>query len=142
MQNTIDKNRTQNFPRYKFLFFIFATVLLFSACEGEKKDKASVIIEVEGEEVPIDEESGLVAQGDYMIVKGQCTACHSGKLVTQNRATREGWEEMIRWMQKTQKLWDLGEQEEIILDYLATYYSPEEEGRRRNLEVDEWYEIE
>ena len=60
----------------------------------------------------------------------------------QNRATREGWEEMIRWMQETQKLWDLGPTEDKILDYLATYYAPENKGRRAQLVVDEWYEIE
>lgn len=85
--------------------------------------------------------SGLIAEGDYLIVKATCTACHSGKLVTQNRATREGWEEMIRWMQRTQKLWDLGEQEPIILDYLAEHYAPEEKGRRQNLAVEQWYDI-
>ncbi len=85
--------------------------------------------------------SGLVAEGDYLIVKANCTACHSGKLVTQNRATREGWEEMIRWMQKTQKLWDLGENEDVILDYLAEHYAPEDKGRRENLVVEQWYDI-
>lgn len=85
--------------------------------------------------------SGLVAEGDYLLVKATCTACHSGKLVTQNRATREGWEEMIRWMQRTQKLWDLGETEGPILDYLAEHYAPEQSGRRRNLVVEEWYDI-
>ncbi|MFK7921575.1 MAG: monoheme cytochrome C [Bacteroidia bacterium] len=85
--------------------------------------------------------SGLIAEGDYLIVKATCTACHSAKLVTQNRATREGWEEMIRWMQRTQKLWDLGENEDPILDYLAAYYAPEDKGRRQNLVVEQWYDI-
>ncbi len=88
-----------------------------------------------------DLQTGFVAEGDYLLVKSTCTACHSAKLVTQNRATREGWEEMIRWMQKTQKLWDLGETEGPILDYLADYYSPQFKGRRANLVVEEWYEI-
>lgn len=90
----------------------------------------------------IDVASGFVADGDYMLVKTNCTACHSSQLVLQNRATREGWEEMIIWMQETQKLWDLGENQDKILDYLATHYAPEKEGRRRNLVVQEWYEIE
>lgn len=88
-----------------------------------------------------DAETGLIAQGDYLLVKSTCTTCHSAQLVTQNRATREGWEEMIRWMQETQKLWDLGETEAPILDYLAEHYSPEYKGRRVNLVVEEWYEI-
>ena len=91
----------------------------------------------------IDVASGFVAEGDYLLVKGTCTACHSGKLVLQNRASREGWKEMIRWMQETQKLWDLGEAEDKILDYLATHYGPvENKGRRTHLVVEEWYEIE
>jgi len=65
-------------------------------------------------------------------------------LVTQNRATREGWKEMIIWMQATQGLQDLGENEKPILDYLAKHYAPEELGRRANLNVDEieWYILE
>ncbi len=86
--------------------------------------------------------TGFKAEGDYLTVIANCTSCHSSKLVLQNRATKEGWEEMIRWMQQTQKLWDLGENEEKILNYLATYYGPEDKGRRAPLAVEEWYEIE
>lgn len=89
----------------------------------------------------VDVATGLVAVGDYQLVKANCTACHSSKLVLQNRATREGWQEMIRWMQETQNLWDLGENEDKILDYLATHYAPASQGRRAPLVVNEWYEI-
>ncbi|MEM9141910.1 MAG: monoheme cytochrome C [Bacteroidota bacterium] len=70
-----------------------------------------------------------------------CTTCHSARLVTQNRMTREGWLATIRWMQETQNLWDLGDQEPIILDYLSTYYAPEEKGRRGPLKSIEWYSL-
>jgi len=88
--------------------------------------------------------TGLAYAEGFDIVRGTCTPCHSAKLVTQNRATRAGWSQMIRWMQETQGLWDLGKQEPIILDYLATHYAPKEEGRRANLEVEaiEWYVLE
>jgi hypothetical protein len=76
-----------------------------------------------------------------MAVVTNCTPCHSARLVTQNRMTREGWEQTIRWMQKTQNLWDLGANEAIILDYLAAHYAPEKKGRRQNLENIEWYEL-
>lgn len=89
----------------------------------------------------IDVATGFVAEGDYMIVKSTCTACHSAKLVTQNRATREGWLEMIRWMQETQKLWDLGDNEDLILDYLAQFYGPEDQGRRAPVEIEKWYAL-
>ena len=68
--------------------------------------------------------------------------CHSALLVTQNRMSRESWEATIRWMQQTQNLWDLGKNEEIILNYLATYYAPEKKGRRQNLQDIEWYVLE
>ncbi len=85
--------------------------------------------------------TGLKVAEGWEVVRGVCTACHSAKMVTQTKATREGWEQMIRWMQETQGLWDLGDQEKIILDYLAANYAPEEAGRRPNLDVEaiEWY---
>lgn len=88
--------------------------------------------------------TGLVYDKGFDIVRGTCTACHSAKLVTQNRATKEGWKQMIDWMQETQGLWDLGENEAIILDYLSTHYAPENTGRRKVLDVAEieWYILE
>ena len=88
--------------------------------------------------------TGLVYAEGFEWVRSTCTACHSAKLVTQNRATRAGWLEMIRWMQSTQGLWDLGEKEKPILDYLAKHYAPEEIGRRAALPVAEieWYILE
>lgn len=60
------------------------------------------------------------------LVEENCTACHSAKLVLQNRMTRDGWQNTIRWMQKTQGLWEFDpEDEKKILDYLATYLNPE-----------------
>lgn len=86
-------------------------------------------------------ETGFIASNGLEAVINNCTNCHSAKIVTQNRMTREGWLTTIRWMQKTQNLWDLGDQESIILDYLAANYTPENKGRRQNLAVEEWYEL-
>lgn len=86
--------------------------------------------------------TGLAIGDGFEQVKATCLACHSSKLITQNRADREGWKKMIRWMQETQNLWDLGPNEDVILDYLAAHYSPEEMGRRANLTQIEWYELE
>ncbi|WP_194776119.1 cytochrome C [Pararhodonellum marinum] len=95
---------------------------------------------------PIEEgihvETGLIAGEGLTAVIANCTNCHSAKLVTQNRFTAEGWIRVIRWMQETQDLWDLGTNEELIVAYLAKYYAPEELGRRKQLKVDEWYELE
>jgi len=89
-------------------------------------------------------QTGLIYAEGFELVRGTCTACHSAKIVTQNRATKEGWVQMIRWMQKTQGLWDLGENESIIVDYLAKHYAPEDIGRRANLDIAaiEWYILE
>lgn len=86
--------------------------------------------------------TGLIVDDGFNQVKATCLACHSAKLVTQNRADREGWKKMIRWMQETQNLWDLGQNEDIILDYLAKNYAPEDKGRRAPLKNIEWYTLE
>jgi hypothetical protein len=90
-------------------------------------------------EKSIDSVSGFIQAPGLQETITNCTTCHSAQLVTQNRMTKEGWLSTIRWMQKTQNLWDLGDNEAIILEYLATNYAPEEKGRRENLQVDEWY---
>lgn len=89
-------------------------------------------------------QTGLVYALGFDAVRKNCTGCHSPQLITQNRATREGWHQMIRWMQETQGLWDLGASESTILDYLAEHYAPEAVGRRPNLNVEEieWYVLE
>ena len=70
----------------------------------------------------VDGQTGLVVDKGYEIVKAYCTACHSARLITQAGKTRQGWVDSIRWMQKTQGLWDLGAYENEILDYLSTNY--------------------
>lgn len=75
----------------------------------------------------------LQADQNLPYVIAHCTTCHSSALITQNRMTREGWLKTIRWMQDKQGLWPLGEHEDIVLDYLETYYFPEETGRRKPL---------
>ncbi|GAB3641993.1 hypothetical protein GCM10027423_26290 [Spirosoma arcticum] len=99
------------------------------------------MVNVEG--VRVDAESGLTLDATMPIVKGQCTACHSSKLILQSHFDREKWIERIRWMQRTQKLWDLGDTEKPILDYLTKYYGPVEtpfDGRRLPLSAQTWHE--
>jgi hypothetical protein len=86
--------------------------------------------------------TGLIVDDGFQQVKASCLACHSSKLITQNRADRDGWKKMIRWMQEYQNLWDLGPNEDVILDYLAKHYAPEDKGRRANLTNVEWYVLE
>ena len=86
-----------------------------------------------------DSETGLIAADGWIIVKQNCTRCHSSKLIVQNHLSRERWEKSIRWMQKNQNLGDLGENETVILDYLEKHYGPTRQGRRKGLEKQNWY---
>lgn len=94
--------------------------------------------------VRIDPESGLIDDPNLMMVKAQCTSCHSTKLIMQHRFTRAGWTERIRWMQKYHKLWNLGEAEKPVLDYLSAHYGPvpaKAQGRRTPLQNVKWYTL-
>lgn len=75
----------------------------------------------------------LVEGKNVDLVRAHCTPCHSAALITQNRMSRDAWLETIRWMQKKQGLWPLGEHEAPILDYLEQYYKPVHQGRRKPL---------
>lgn len=78
-----------------------------------------------------DPDSGLIKAEGWQMTKANCTVCHSAKLVTQNSGTRNHWESLIRWMQETQGLWEFQpEMENVILDYLAENYGPQEDSRR------------
>jgi len=88
------------------------TALLLTMNSVSAQDKAS----------PIDPETGLAMAPGFSIVKVYCTACHSAKLVTQAGKSRDGWVESIRWMQRTQGLFPLGDAEGEIIDYLAGQY--------------------
>ncbi len=131
----------------KTVRFVFIVILLFpfvfylfSKIDFEKEEVLKIsdkpIIEN-----GIDWGKGLIVDDNYELVYGTCSACHSIDLVTQNSATREGWKDLIVWMQQTQKLWDLGESEALILDYLEKNYAPKEQGRRAPLKDLEWYEL-
>ena len=90
----------------------------------------------------IDAATGLVQAPGLTNVKENCLRCHSPKLITAKRATREGWLTTIRWMQQNQGLGDLGTAESVILDYLAKHYAPTQTGRRPALKNVVWYKLE
>ena len=89
----------------------------------------------------LDAQTGLVLAPGFQVVKSNCIRCHSPQLITAKRATREGWEGTIRWMQATQGLGELGKEEALILDYLAKHYAPTQEGRRPPLKDITWYRL-
>ena len=74
------------------------------------------------EDQPRDQASGFVIDDGWKLTNAHCAACHSAKLVTQNRMDRDGWEDTIRLMQAEHGLWDLGAAETVIIEYLALHY--------------------
>lgn len=79
----------------------------------------------------IDEATGLIKNPGWELVRIHCGGCHSHKLVTGQRADRQTWLDIIRWMQATQNLWQFNEETETgILDYLAASYPPQANRRR------------
>ncbi|MFL1010904.1 monoheme cytochrome C [Flavisericum labens] len=85
--------------------------------------------------------TGLMDAEGLMTVVNNCTNCHSAKLVTQNRMNAERWNTTIKWMQETQNLWDLGKNQETIVNYLVTNYPPQKKGRRQVIKHVDWYEL-
>lgn len=81
-----------------------------------------------------DAKTSLIVAPHYELVGQHCLVCHSSKLITQNRADRQGWLSMIRWMQEKQGLWPLGSHEAKILDYLTENYGPSRAYRRKPLD--------
>ncbi|SHG73957.1 hypothetical protein [Flagellimonas flava] len=133
---------------------LFAFLALFLVLFGglfylanKPQETPEVLVEVEAApqddliENGIHVATGFVEDEGMKVTIQNCTSCHSAKLVTQNRMNREGWEATIRWMQETQNLWDLGNNEELILAYLAKNYAPVSKGRRQNLKDVEWYPL-
>ena len=88
--------------RYNILVFVFCSVFGYAQERPE-----------------IDTASGLYKDDGWQMVLANCGGCHSTKLVTQNRMSAANWVNTIRWMQSKQGLWDLGENEEIIVSYLS-----------------------
>ncbi|EAR01841.1 hypothetical protein [Maribacter sp. HTCC2170] len=133
-----------------FAIAAFTIIYLVSNPDVFKKSKP----EVEYAAVPIVEDNydkiengihirtGLVEAEGLMAVVNNCTNCHSAKLVTQNRMNKERWISTIRWMQETQNLWDLGPNEDIIVNYLVTNYPAAKKGRREVFRNVDWYILE
>lgn len=87
--------------------------------------------------VELDGFTGLKMTGDWELVRGNCIACHSAKLITQQRGTAAQWLALIRWMQKKQNLWQFEpDTEERIIAYLAENYPPGADRRRAAIPPD------
>ena len=79
----------------------------------------------------LDSATGLVIAEDWELAVAHCGACHSYRLVAAQRGDEAFWRATIRWMQKTQNLWELPEdQERRLIAYLAANYNETDWGRR------------
>ena len=140
------KRSEKNAYRFVILFFSLMIVFILGSViqlttnlKSNNTTKASQ--EVEGNS-KINSGPSLIKAKGYKTVVNNCTGCHSSKIILQNRMTADGWNSTIKWMQETQNLWDLGDNQEIIVNYLVTNYPILDKGRRENLSEIEWYELE
>ena len=139
-----------------FIIFVFAMVSILTAMLAYYaidpnltafKKEAPLIVEIplideDRIENGIHVRTGLIEAEGLMTVINNYTNCHSAKLITQNRMNAERWNTTIKWMQETQNLWDLGENQAVIVNYLVTNYPPKAKGRRQNLSEIDWYVLE
>jgi len=107
----------------------------------EGKQEIAEVIDEDLIENGIHVRTGFVDDVGLMTVVNNCTNCHSSKLVIQNRMNEDRWNATIKWMQETQNLWPLGDNQKIIVDYLVKNYPPIEKGRRASLTNINWYEL-
>lgn len=119
-----------------FWFLLMLLSLLLVNCGSPKKDN------IKEDPLPDGTMLGLIDDTGVLLVIQHCNSCHSTQLIAQNRMTKVGWKSTIRWMQATQNLWNLGEDEALILTYLSKNYAPSSIGRRQSLVVEEWYTLE
>jgi cytochrome c len=75
-----------------------------------------------------DEDAALAAMPDQPgkeEVFYTCNACHSIRLVTQQRLPRQRWDQLLDWMVEEQGMTELtADERRVILRYLATQYGP------------------
>jgi len=124
----------QTFTQLALLFSLAALATL-AAC-GDGQALASSAAANDAAEAPLDDGGfgDLVdAPGSELVVQ-HCVACHGPRQFLQQRASRDTWRALIRWMQRDHGMAALDEAvEDRIVDYLATHYAPERAGRRQAL---------
>ena len=126
----------------RFLLFGFCATLALTAASVRTRPADSVPTNATADSVRKDPDTGLALDAHLPLVKAHCTPCHSSKLILQSHLSRDEWVQKIRWMQRTQKLWDLGQAEPTVLDYLTKYYGPVAQpfdGRRLPLGPIRWH---
>lgn len=117
------------------------SVYFFGQTNSELVELDNGIVDPEKIENGVHVRTGFIEAPGMQETINNCTNCHSAQLVIQNRMNKETWQTTIKWMQETQNLWDLGENEDVIIDYLVKNYPPSSKGRREALTNVEWYEL-
>ncbi len=146
-------NRIKKIYHFLVLLFCLLGIVIFGLIYymidpdlSAFQDKTETYVNTQTDEDRIENgihvRTGLIEAEGLMTVVNNCTNCHSALLVIQNRMNTERWITTIKWMQETQNLWDLGGNQEIIVNYLVTNYPPKEKGRREILTNIDWYELE
>jgi hypothetical protein len=122
----------------------FAVFGVFAAAISGNKTHSLILSSAHSLIDSTDAATGLALDPNLSLVKAQCMGCHSPMLILQHRFTRDEWLSKIRWMQRNHKLWDLGETEKPVLDYLAKHYAPNQSAysRREPLRNVKWYKLE
>lgn len=118
---------------------VIASALLLAACSKEEAAPPPVVEPepVAAVEPELDPVTGFAMTGDWEVVRANCVACHSSKLITQQRGSAQQWLSLIRWMQEKQGLWQFDPAtEEKIIAYLADNYPPSDAQRRAALPPD------
>lgn len=129
---------------YQISLFLIAFISFICSAMIQQNGSATIEKNIAQKDTVLKTEpnTGLVMGENYELVIAHCTACHSSKIILQYGATRETWLEKIRWMQQYHNLWNLGDSEPKILDYLAKYYPPSTKiSRKKPLGVIQWYDL-
>ena len=87
----------------------------------------TILIPLNAKETKTDPSTGLIIADNWKLVATHCMLCHSTKGFTAVRLDRKNWEKIIRMMQEKNGLWQLGDIEPKILDYLEKNYGLSEE---------------
>lgn len=101
-----------------------AIVLLYTLASFIALAPLTVVSTSESESGDEDLDTQLIkdATGTWKLIETQCTLCHSTQLISQHRLSADQWLKSIRRMQSDEGLWDLGDDEAPIMEYLTANY--------------------
>ena len=70
-----------------------AAALILAACSKEEPATEPLVVAepAVAAEPALDPVTGFKMTGDWELVRSNCTACHSSKLITQQRGTAQQW---------------------------------------------------